>query len=491
MSHLEGILPQAPEAERAILGCFLQFPKETREVCQFHGISASHFHTPSHGTIFRHMEGVELNGMPVEFVTVTTALRESEQLEAVGGAAAISSLITDSGGTTTQLGYYIAQVKRAAQKRRFLALAENLSRQAREPDLDPQEIAGQLVESANAIAEPGGLAAIKAELEARLAHPDDVVPEDLPIYSINGTPICHKGNITMVEAQAKAGKTAFLGALMASTYSQTGADCLGWQSRNLEGRAMLHFDTEQSRADHNALTKRVHARAGATLFPEWLRSYRMTGMTTTALKQAVEIALRIDSQKFGGVHSLIIDGIGDLVPSVNDEAPSTDIVIWLMGLADEYQIPIIVVLHLNPIAGKGQTPKARGHLGSQLYRKCEHTLRLDKNADQVTTVTSVNPRKAPLTADSAPCFAWSAEHRWHVSVSPPKSKTENKREQLEGIADDVFRDTAGIGLRRCEVITRIKTATGKRADSTAENRINEMFDQKIIRKDESGLYFRT
>ena len=491
MNSYTNPLPNDTNAEKALLCSLLKHPEGVSQLCADEGLNHTAFHIPANGEIYLCINDMLEAGIAVDVPTLATELNQRGRLAAVGNFAALTE-IDMYGAAASNSRQYVNAVMNAAKLRELYSVAEHIRERALEPGADSNGLGEHLAERINSItAQKTGPAAIKAELEARRAHPDDDVPEDVPVYSINGTPICHKGNITMVEAQAKAGKTAFLGALMASTYSQTGADCLGWQSRNLEGRAMLHFDTEQSRADHHALTKRVNARAGATLFPDWLRSYTMTGMTITELRQSVEIALRINAQIFGGVHSLIIDGIGDLVPSVNDEAPSTDIVIWLMGLADEYQIPIIVVLHLNPIAGKGQTPKARGHLGSQLYRKCEHTLRLDKSAEQVTSVTSINSRKAPLTADSSPHFAWSDDHHRHVSVSSPKSKAEHKREELERIAAGVFRETAGIGLRRCELIARIKTATGKKANSTAENRINEMFDHKIIRKDESGLYFRT
>jgi hypothetical protein len=481
-------LPNDANAEKSLLCSLLKHPEGVSQLCRDEGLNHTAFHIPANGEIYLCINDMLEAGIAVDVPTLATELNQRGKLAAVGNFPALTE-IEMYGAAASNSRQYVNAVMEKAKLRGIYSVAEHMRERALEPGADPNELGEHLAERINSItAQKTGLAAIKAELEARLAHPDDDVPEDVPVYSINGTPICYKGNITMIEAQAKAGKTAFLGALMASTYSQPGADCLGWQSRNLEGRAVIHFDTEQSRADHHALTKRVHARAGASFFPKWLRSYRMVGMTTKALNQAVEIALRSDSQKFGGVHSLIIDGIGDLVPSVNDEAPSTDIVTWLMGLANEYQIPIIVVLHLNPIAGKGQTSKARGHLGSQLYRKVEHTLRLEKNADQVTTVTSVTPRKAPLTADSAPCFCWSDEQKRHISTDRPQTATAAKDAGLRELAAEVFRESGGVPLRYSDLVTRIKKETGRTSNSTAEDKIAKMVGKRIILKQPCGGY---
>ncbi len=339
--------------------------------------------------------------------------------------------------------------------------------------------------TANEPAQPADVEFIKI-LKSRRAHPDNDVPIDVPVFSISNTPICHKGNLTLVEAQAKAGKTAYLEACLASTFSLPGADCLGWQSSNPTGSAVLHFDTEQSKADHHAFIKRVHRRSQAAKYPDWLDSYTMVGLTIFEIIKAITIALERGRQEHGGIHSLIIDGAGDLVPCVNDTLASKEIVTWLMMIAAKYDIPVIVVLHLNPISSRGQIAKARGHLGTEIYRKCEHTLRLDKNADGITSVTSLTPRKAALLPDAAPCFRWSDKSAMHISTERPKSAAAAKDLELRELAAGVFRESGGVHVCYSDLVKRIKTATGRTADSTAEGRIQKMLEKAIISKHEKG-----
>lgn len=341
--------------------------------------------------------------------------------------------------------------------------------------------------TANEPAQPADVEFIKI-LKSRRAHPDKDVPNDVPVFSISNTPICHNGGLSLCEAQVKSGKTAYIEACVASTYSQPIADCLGWQSSNPSGRAVLHFDTEQSKADHHAFTKRVHRRSQAAKYPNWLHSYTMVGLTIVEIIKAITIALELGSQEHGGIHSLIIDGIGDLVPDVNDPVASQEIVAWLMKIAADYDIPVLVVLHLNPISNRGQIAKARGHLGTALYRKCEHTLRLEKSPEGITTVTSVNARRASLVADAAPCFRWNDKSKMHISTERPKSAAAVKDAELRGLAAEVFRDSGGVHLSYAELITRIKSATGRTANSTAEARIKKMLEKSIISKHEGAGY---
>lgn len=89
----------------------------------------------------------------------------------------------------------------------------------------------------------------------------------------------------------------------------------------------------------------------------------------------------------GGVLAVIIDGGADLLHSVNDEAESNAMVARLVSTAGQIEAPVIVVIHENHGA-----EKARGHLGSQLERKAESVIRMEKDREGITSVW------APLSA---------------------------------------------------------------------------------------------
>jgi hypothetical protein len=78
-----------------------------------------------------------------------------------------------------------------------------------------------------------------------------------------------------------------------------------------------------------------------------------------------------------------IDGIRDLVTSINDEDEATKIASFLLKSTQERQIHIITVLHQN----KGDQ-NARGHVGTELVNKAQTVLSvsIDPNNKSVSIV---------------------------------------------------------------------------------------------------------
>jgi hypothetical protein len=65
------------------------------------------------------------------------------------------------------------------------------------------------------------------------------------IFKLGGQVIATPGNLAVVQSQVKSGKSAFLGAMIASTISQDPlADFLGVSAAGANGKAIVHFDTE-------------------------------------------------------------------------------------------------------------------------------------------------------------------------------------------------------------------------------------------------------
>ena len=75
------------------------------------------------------------------------------------------------------------------------------------------------------------------------------------VFSLAGQEISTPGNLTLVFSQAKAGKSAVIGAIIGAVMSNGGAhDFLGWGAPlNLEKAALIHVDTEQSPYDHEQI----------------------------------------------------------------------------------------------------------------------------------------------------------------------------------------------------------------------------------------------
>jgi hypothetical protein len=315
---------------------------------------------------------------------------------------------------------------------------------------------------------------------------DSPPPEEPPILWVGDAEVCHAGNLTSIEAQIKSGKSSFVSALLASIIGQQGIDYLGCRSDgNPRKLALVHFDTEQSRGHHHKLILRALSRARLDRPPSYFYSYLFTGLGYAEMRQLLEVSLERAATAHGGIHSVFIDGLADMVVSPNDDIGAFKFVRDLQEFALEFSCPIIGVLHLNP-AAEGDFSKSRGHLGSELNRKAESVIRLMKDKDEVTTIDTKEVRGAKNAKGREPRFAWSDEHDRHMLVA---SKTEVRRaekiEALGKIIRAVWLDSPNGAIRHDDVIQGIMCFTGKK-ESTAKTRLGEMQSQDLVIKQPDG-----
>ena len=318
-----------------------------------------------------------------------------------------------------------------------------------------------------------------------------------PRYSLQGKPICTAGNLTNIIAQAKAGKSAFIGAMIAARIaalnSNEEADVFQLSADRDAHGYLVHIDTEQSHADHYDLVTRALKRAGADDTPEWLLSFPMAGKSAGELREllkailysnALSLAPGADKAHFG-LFAVLIDGAADLVEDVNDAKECNPFVAELHALAITYRCPIISVIHENPATAKNATGKMRGHLGSQLERKAESNLRIKKE-DEISVIFSDRQRGAPILEKDGPRFAYSVEAGMHVSVVSKRSQQDDaKEEEARDIADDVFAERTSMPYG--DLLEAIQS-TRKCSERTAERRFAEMRDHKIIQRFPPNLW---
>ncbi len=322
---------------------------------------------------------------------------------------------------------------------------------------------------------------IKTRLaEARLKF--DVEPPPLrTIFKLNGTCIATPGNLVALLAQAKAGKTAFVGAAIGSTMTGSlDCDFLGIAGTNPNSFAVVHVDTEQAPADHYHVIRTALRRAGLDRAPTWLHSYATSGWSPTDRRTMLPHMLAIARKEHGGIHAAFIDGIADFIndPNAGDECfPFVD---SLQALAVKFDCPIFAVIHQNP-----GTEKGRGHLGSQLERRAETNLMLEKDADAGRTVVySTKQRRAPILKSDGPCFRWDDAEGMHVSVETVRAGRD--AEEAEGareLAAEAF--GAATALRYSALLAAIKTACGC-SERTAERKFQAMRKHRVINKAELG-----
>lgn len=117
-------LPSSLEAEQAILGGMLVYPKVVGDV-KDHDLTADDFFNENHQRLFRTMTYLIDQGQPVEPVGLITRLNETHELNLVGGADYILKL-TENAISSANATTYIEVIKSRAQVRKLIETAQKI-----------------------------------------------------------------------------------------------------------------------------------------------------------------------------------------------------------------------------------------------------------------------------------------------------------------------------------------------------------------------------
>ena len=236
--------------------------------------------------------------------------------------------------------------------------------------------------------------------------PDKAPPPDETCMSIGEFPIAARGNLTATQGKSKVGKSAIISAILGAAqrgiYQTTGDTlCISWLTDS--AGAIIHLDSEQSRADWHGLVCRSITRSGLGEVSPRLVSLPCVMFNRIERMEILRQTLAFEHER-NGVDLVTIDGVADLCQSPNDEAEGLAVVSELMALAQRYNCAIVCVLHENPGT---ETAKTRGHLGSELNRKAFANLRVDKDAETlVSTIYGLDMRKRDIPKEQGFCFGW-------------------------------------------------------------------------------------
>ena len=187
------------------------------------------------------------------------------------------------------------------------------------------------------------------------------------VFTFDGEALCTMHSMSVVSGQAKSKKSMFSALLAALTINPhtTRVD-----SRRLSAtRAgdVLLFDTEQSSYYATAMAKRIRYladRENRASGEDGLHMYRLQEMPPHERMHIVRGAIEHHRDT---CRLVIIDGIRDLVMSINDETEATMMNTLLLNTVARYNIHIVVVLHENKSSGT-----LRGHIGTELQNKAEN-----------------------------------------------------------------------------------------------------------------------
>jgi hypothetical protein len=180
------------------------------------------------------------------------------------------------------------------------------------------------------------------------------------IYEILGT----LGNFSLIIGKAKAKKSFYIGIAIACALSLDVILGRFKSSLPAEQNEVLYIDTEQGKHHVQISVKRICEQVGIKE-PKNLHAYHLRSLSPAERFRFIENEIYLNPK----IGMVVIDGIKDLVTSINDDREATMITTALLKWTEERNIHIITVLHQN----KGDN-NARGHIGTELINKAETVL---------------------------------------------------------------------------------------------------------------------
>jgi hypothetical protein len=215
----------------------------------------------------------------------------------------------------------------------------------------------------------------KAILKSRRIFPNDNIPVPPVCLEIgnqgNYAPVCTLGGISTLIGKAKQGKTFAQTCIVAQLINPENNDGMIRALLPKEKRVVVVFDTEQGDFYVQKVVQRICKMSGLEN-PLHLHVYSLRCFSPSERLELIEYHIH-NTPDIGFV---VIDGIRDLITSINDEEQASMITTKLLKWTDTLNIHIMTVLHTN----KGDN-NARGHVGAELVNKSETVMLVGKSTD--------------------------------------------------------------------------------------------------------------
>jgi len=133
----ERLPPQNLGAEAAVIGSMLLDNDVIPDVA--HLLHAEDFYSPDHRVVFRTALALFDDGKPVDLLLLTDTLQQAGELERVGGAAFLVSLL-ESVPSAANAEYYARIVREASVRRRLIHATNQVARAAYDASLDTDSL---------------------------------------------------------------------------------------------------------------------------------------------------------------------------------------------------------------------------------------------------------------------------------------------------------------------------------------------------------------
>ena len=226
-------------------------------------------------------------------------------------------------------------------------------------------------------------------LRPYLLDPREDYPEPYHMLEYNGVPFSKVGGLAAISGQKKNGKSFVLTQLMAAILgngcdkAQRYLPGLSVPERTIEYLGhepkVLYVDTEMEKLSSAKVLRRVHWLCDWDMkYPNdrfsvlWLKNMPKDDNKKAYMQRFDMIRLAIDAIQ---PDVMFVDGLRDLLASINDEESITTILDYFGGIAEDRNMSIWMALHQNPARkNDDDEAKMRGWAGTELGNKVSDTL---------------------------------------------------------------------------------------------------------------------
>lgn len=286
-------------------------------------------------------------------------------------------------------------------------------------------------------------------------------PDPTPLITINGLPVCTRGNFSFVIGLPGSRKTFLCTGITGCFLSESGF--FGMENATGTGR-LLWVDTEQANGHVGRIGKRLHRILNLETNENYddivilmLREYHPKDR-----RRLFESAINYYKPDF-----IVLDGISDLITDPNNPDQSSEVITFLMAITKRMDCHILTVVHANI-----GSEKARGHLGSEALRKCETAITVLADGEysmcKFSKTRDVKPEDFTfIVSDGLP----------EITVIPD---TTRKNEKLNNLMKEVM-PCLPETISYSDLCDKIMEFTGTKVDN-AKKRIAEALRSGLIVK---------
>jgi hypothetical protein len=218
------------------------------------------------------------------------------------------------------------------------------------------------------------------------------IPPPPQAWTLDDTTLGRFGDFGLVIGKAKSKKSFFINIAIATAISDDHIQGRFKSHLPEDRKKVVYFDTEQQNYDVDIACNRIALQLNLNGKKELNDNLLVVPLRGDSPALKIEL---IEAYLYNtpDLSFVVIDGIRDLITSINDEEQASMIATKLLKWSKELNIYILVVLHVN----KGDN-NARGHVGTELVNKAESVLSIsvDSKDPEISVMEPVHCRgKAP------------------------------------------------------------------------------------------------